>query len=231
MASAAVPTIAPGGQAASRARIVSAIQRQGAFIALAALIVFGVVRYGPSFYSAYNIFDAFLNNNTYYALIALGMTFVIITGGIDLSVGSVAVLAAVTAARLSVYGLGPALAGGVLIGLVAGLINGGLIARFGLQPFVVTLAMLLAARGADSIRERAGDGRLRTRLHRVRDAARWAGAIADAHYRGALPARCPAPELHAVRPARAGHWRQRGRRTPGRHPGWAHIGHRLQHER
>ena len=59
-----------------------------------------------------------------------------------------AVLTVVAAARLSVYGLGPALAGGVLIGLGAGLINGGLIARFGLQPFVVTLAMLLAARGA-----------------------------------------------------------------------------------
>ena len=148
MASAAVPTLAPDHQATSRARVVSAIQRQGAFIALAALIIFGAVRYGPGYYSAYNIFDAFLNNNTYYALIALGMTFVIISGGIDLSVGSVAVLAAVAAARLSVYGLGPALAGGVLIGLVAGLINGGPIARFGLQPFVVTLAMLLAARGA-----------------------------------------------------------------------------------
>ena len=67
------------------------------------------IRYGSNFYSAYNIFDAFLNNNTYYALIALGMTFVIITGGIDLSVGSVAVLAAVTAARLSGFGLVPAL--------------------------------------------------------------------------------------------------------------------------
>src|ERR687889_1925279 len=148
MAIVAVPSLAHDSQVSSRARVVSAIQRQGAFIALAALIIFGVVRYGASFYSVYNIFDAFLNNNTYYALIALGMTFVIITGGIDLSVGSVAVLAAVAAARLSVYGLGPALAGGVLIGLVAGLINGGLVARFALQPFVVTLAMLLAARGA-----------------------------------------------------------------------------------
>jgi galactofuranose transport system permease protein len=126
---------------------VSAIQRQGALIALVALVIFGVVRYGPSYYSLYNIFDAFLNNNTYYALIALGMTFVIMTGGIDLSVGSVAVLAAVAAARLSVYGLVPALLGAVLMGLVAGLINGGLIAGFGLQPFVVTLAMLLAGRG------------------------------------------------------------------------------------
>ena len=112
------------------------------------LIVFGVVRYGSSFYSSYNIFDAFLNNNTYYALIALGMTFVIISGGIDLSVGSVAVLAAVVAARLSVYGPGPGSGGRGAIGLVADLINGGLIARFALQPFVVTLAMLLAARGA-----------------------------------------------------------------------------------
>src|SRR5215203_285433 len=148
MVSAVVPTIAPDRRATSRARVVSAIQRQGAFIALAALIIFGAVRYGPGYYSAYNIFGAFLNNNTYYALIALGMTFVIISGGIDLSVGSVAVLAAVAAAQLSVYGLWSALIGAVLIGLVAGLINGGLIARFALQPFVVTLAMLLAARGA-----------------------------------------------------------------------------------
>jgi ribose transport system permease protein len=145
---AVVPEIARQRAVTNRARAVSALLRQGALIALVALIVFGVVRYGPSFYSVYNIFDAFLINNTYYALIALGMTFVIISGGIDLSVGSVAVLAAVTAARLSVYGLWPALVGAVLIGLVAGLINGGFIARFALQPFVVTLAMLLAARGA-----------------------------------------------------------------------------------
>src|SRR5215218_1177002 len=148
MASVAVPSLAHDSQMTSRARVVSAIQRQGAFIALAALVIFGALRYGPSFYSVYNIFDAFLSNNTYYALIALGMTFVIITGGIDLSVGSVAVLGAVTAARLSGYGLVPALGGAVLIGLAIGLINGGLIARFALQPFVVTLAMLLFARGA-----------------------------------------------------------------------------------
>ena len=146
--SAAVSEAFSDGEATNRARLVSAIQRQGALIALIALIVFGVVRYGENYYSLYNIFDAFLNNNSYYALIALGMTFVIMTGGIDLSVGSVAVLAAVMAARLSTYGLAPALIGAVLIGLLAGLINGGLIARFALQPFVATLAMLLGARGA-----------------------------------------------------------------------------------
>jgi ribose transport system permease protein len=148
MASGFATGVIQQGEVTARSRLVSGIQRQGALIALIALVIFGVVRYGSSFYSVYNIFDAFLNNNTYYALTALGMTFVIISGGIDLSVGSVAVLAAVTAARLSMYGLVPALAGAILIGLLAGLINGGLIARFALQPFVVTLAMLLAARGA-----------------------------------------------------------------------------------
>lgn len=148
MSSAVVGPVAMDERGATRDRVVSGIQRQGALIALVLLVLFGVLRYGATFYSPYNIFDAFLNNNTFYALTALGMTFVIISGGIDLSVGSVAVLAAVTAARLSVYGLAPALAGAVLVGLFAGLINGWLIARFALQPFVVTLAMLLAARGA-----------------------------------------------------------------------------------
>jgi galactofuranose transport system permease protein len=129
------------------ARAVSLLQRQGALIALIALAAFGVARYGPNFYSAYNIFDAFLINNTYYALIALGMTFVIIEGGIDLSVGSVAAMSAVVAAQLSGYGLYLPIAGAVGIGLATGLINGVLIARFSLQPFVVTLATLLGARG------------------------------------------------------------------------------------
>jgi ribose transport system permease protein len=128
-------------------RAVSVLQRQGALIALIALAAFGAIRYGPNFYSAYNIFDAFLINNTYYALIALGMTFVIIEGGIDLSVGSVAAMSAVVAALLSPYGLFIPIAGAVAIGLATGLINGVLIARFALQPFVVTLATLLGARG------------------------------------------------------------------------------------
>ncbi len=128
-------------------RVVAAIQRQGALLALVVLVVFGVVRYGANFYGSYNVFTAFLNSNSYFLVIALGMAFVIMTGGIDLSVGSVAAMAAVAAARLSPQGLLPALLGAVAIGLAAGIINGLLIGRFRLQPFVVTLAMLLAARG------------------------------------------------------------------------------------
>nr|MDP9472589.1 ABC transporter permease [Chloroflexota bacterium] len=103
-------------------------------------------RYGENFYSSFNLWEL-LRNNAYFGLIALGMTFVIMTGGIDLSVGSVVAMSAVVAARLSPDGIYVATAGAVLAGLAAGLINGGIIARFRVQPFIVTLAMLLAARG------------------------------------------------------------------------------------
>lgn len=86
-----------------------------------------------------------------YGLLATGMTLVILTGGIDLSVGAVLGLGAVLFALLTIgYGwqVAPAVAVVLLVGLACGLINGGLIARFRMQPFVATLAMMTAARGA-----------------------------------------------------------------------------------
>jgi len=124
----------------------SMLQRQGALAALLALLAFGALRYGENFYSEYNIQEA-LRYNAMFGLIALGMTFVIMTGGIDLSVGAVAALSSVVLALLSPHGAWIAIGGAVLSGLVVGLINGGLIAYFRIQPFIVTLAMLLAARG------------------------------------------------------------------------------------
>ncbi len=214
MASVAVPSLAHDSQMSSRARVVSAIQRQGAFIALAALIIFGVVRYGPSFYSVYNIFDAFLNNNTYYALIALGMTFVIITGGIDLSVGSVAVLAAVAAARLERLwaGSSPGGRGADRSGCRVDQRRADRPLRLAAVRGHAGDAAGGARRGADPLRERAGDGRFRAGLHAVGHDARRAGAVAGADHRGALPARRPAAQSHAIRPACAGYRRQRGRR-------------------
>jgi ribose transport system permease protein len=75
------------------------------------------------------------------------MTFVIITGGIDLSVGAVAALGSVIAALVSPAGLLPATAAGVLAGTLIGFLSGVIIARLNMLPFIVTLAMLLAARG------------------------------------------------------------------------------------
>lgn len=138
--------IRPARQDAWRARGGSILQRQGALAALTALVLFGVLRYGENFYSEYNI-QQVLRYNAMYGLIALGMTFVIMTGGIDLSVGAVAALSSVVLALASPYGAWVAVVAAVAAGLVVGLINGGLISYFRIQPFIVTLAMLLAARG------------------------------------------------------------------------------------
>jgi len=84
------------------------------------------------------------------AIMAMGQVLVILTAGIDLSVGSVAALAGVTGSLAMVdWELHPALgvAIGTGTGLVCGVINGGLIAKGKIPPFIVTLGMMMAARG------------------------------------------------------------------------------------
>ncbi len=146
MATSSVTDIRGATRRGSRARIASMLQRQGALIALVLLVIFGVVRYGDTFYSAYNISEM-LRYNAMFGLIALGMAFVIMTGGIDLSVGKLAAMSSVVAALLSPYGVLPAIGVPVLAGVLVGLINGAIITRLGIPPFIVTLAMLLATSG------------------------------------------------------------------------------------
>ncbi len=84
------------------------------------------------------------------AIIAIGMTIVIITAGIDLSVGSVAALSGVLGAMMVVeYGVGVpwAIVGGTAIGALAGAVNGVLVTQAGMAPFIATLGMLSVARG------------------------------------------------------------------------------------
>lgn len=128
-----------------RARFVSLLQKQGALLALIILIIFGGVRYN-NFLSADNIANV-LRYNSMFGLIALGMTFVIMTGGIDLSVGSVVALTSVIAAEVSPNGPLIGIVAPILVGAFIGLINGFVIAKLRILPFITTLAMLLAARG------------------------------------------------------------------------------------
>ncbi len=128
-----------------RTQLGNVLQRQGALVALIVLVIFGSLRY-EGFLSVYNTSE-FLRYNSMFGLISLGMTFVIMTGGIDLSVGAVAAMASVLAALLSPYGLFPALLGSVLAGVLVGLFNGWVIAWLGIPPFITTLATLLAGRG------------------------------------------------------------------------------------
>lgn len=91
-----------------------------------------------------NLFRQIVTNG----LVSLGMLVVILTGGIDLSVGPIVALTGILAAGLTDrIGLAPALLVALLVGLVAGALNGFLIARFKLPPFIVTLATLSAFRG------------------------------------------------------------------------------------
>lgn len=96
-----------------------------------------------------------LRQVSFEGLIAFGMTLVIITGGIDLSVGSLAAITGVAGALLIErtagwpvwMSIGLGLAGGVAVGLLFGAASGAIIARFAIPPFIVTLAAMLIARG------------------------------------------------------------------------------------
>ena len=102
-----------------------------------------------TFLTANNLSNV-VRQNAFPAIIAAGMTFVILTGGIDLSVGSVVALSGVLCADAIVHGWGiPAgIALGVAVGVVAGVLNGLVITRIGVPPFIVTLATMLIVRGA-----------------------------------------------------------------------------------
>ncbi|MBM7045473.1 ABC transporter permease [Rhizobium lusitanum] len=121
------------------------LARLGVVAALLGLILFGTLRY-DHFLSSYNALS-FLRYNSMFALIALGMALVIMTGGIDLSVGGTAAMSSVVAALLSPYHWALGLAGGLAAGLAVGTINGLLITRLRIQPFIATLAAMLAAYG------------------------------------------------------------------------------------
>lgn len=90
-----------------------------------------------------------LENAAPVLLLSIGMTLVIATGGVDLSVGSVMAIAAAVAARLVVAGqpAAVAFAAALAVGLLAGAWNGALVALLGIQPIVATLILMVAGRG------------------------------------------------------------------------------------
>ena len=113
-------------------------------VALAALAAIGV----PGFATRGNVSDIGLQV-AMLVVIAMPMTLVILSEGLDLSVGALLSLCGVVLAQTLAMGAGivPALLAAAAVGVLAGGVNGMLIARLGLPPFVVTLAMLGIARG------------------------------------------------------------------------------------
>jgi erythritol transport system permease protein len=129
------------------------------FIALFLVVVyFGIM--APNFLSMANLV-IMVKHVAIYAFLAIGMTFVIVTGGIDLSVGSIVGLAGMVAGGLLYKGLHLPIFGvtvyfhlpmviliTLLVGTLCGMFSGFLITRFKVAPFIATLGMLYIARGA-----------------------------------------------------------------------------------
>lgn len=127
-------------------------QRFGTFgILLLLLAVLAAAR--PAYFFTAATLTQILAQSSVNILIALGEFFAILIAGIDLSVGSVVALTGMVAAKLMVAGVHPVLAVllGVLFGGVLGLINGALVNRTGLHPFIITLGTQAILRGATLI--------------------------------------------------------------------------------
>lgn len=124
------------------------LSKLGPLLALIVLIIF-VSILSPSFLSLTNLMNLMRQVST-NALIAFGMTFVIITGGIDLSVGSTLALSSAIMAGMIVIGIDPLIAMTVslIAGFILGAVNGLLITKGKLVPFIATLATMTIYRGA-----------------------------------------------------------------------------------
>jgi ribose transport system permease protein len=130
------------------------LQRATILILLAVLCVFASLN-SPTFFTWANLVDNLFTNAAALGVIALGMTFVMIAGGFDLSVASTTAVCSVTLVLImdvmSPWGAAAAIPAALvvtaLVGIGLGTINGVLIARVGVNPFVVTLSTMLVFRG------------------------------------------------------------------------------------
>jgi ribose/xylose/arabinose/galactoside ABC-type transport system permease subunit len=137
-----------GGREAARARaraLTSLISRNGAVAVLVLVVVLGTLLV-PTFGKPDNLRNVALAAS-FIGIIAAGMTFVIISGGIDLSVGSTYALATILSASLAQHGSFAAVAGALLACGFVGLVQGVIVSFLRLPPFIVTLAGLTGIRG------------------------------------------------------------------------------------
>ena len=128
------------------------------YVAVIALVVLVALNaaFTPNFATTGNLWNVLLQVST-VVLTAVGMTFVIATGGVDLSVGSTMAIAAAIGAVLADRGALIAIVGALAGASLVGVLNGALIASLRAQPIVVTLATLIGGRGLAQIISRDGE--------------------------------------------------------------------------
>ena len=137
----------PSRYATFMSRRASLMPTFAAVIILAVLLIGAQIRY-PRFLSPGNI-SALLLDNAYLVVLAVGLTFVILTGGIDLSVGSVMAFTGILGASMLAQGVPAVIAMPIMLvaGALIGLLIGVLVHYFDVQPFIASLAGLFLARG------------------------------------------------------------------------------------
>jgi ribose transport system permease protein len=121
-----------------------------ALVALLFVLALGCIFNADGAFFKLGTHRAALRQASVYGILACGMTLVIISGGIDLAVGSVLALVAVAFSLMSIHwGWSPwiAVSASLLLGATCGAVAGGITAWFGIQPFIATLAMMVFARG------------------------------------------------------------------------------------
>jgi ribose/xylose/arabinose/galactoside ABC-type transport system permease subunit len=129
----------------TRKRLFDIFSRYGVFFVLILLLLFNSIF--TSNFAKINTIWNILIQVTPIILTSLGLTFVIASGGIDISVGSVMAIASIVTAKLLGLGVLPAVLIGLLVSATVGLFNGYMIAKFKLQSIIVTLTIMMAARG------------------------------------------------------------------------------------
>jgi len=124
------------------------VRNLGLILVLVVLLVVGAVT-APDTFPTWSNARIILITSAPLGVVTIGMTFVIISGGIDLSVGAIVALASVwcTTAATQDFGVGGMIFTAITVGVCTGLVNGILIGYIQLVPFIVTLAMLVSARG------------------------------------------------------------------------------------
>src|SRR6188768_4049798 len=113
---------------------------------VALLLIVGWILEGESFMSKDNIFNV-LRQGSIVGVLAIGMTFVIATAGIDLSVGSMVAAASIAGGQFVDNGTLAFCLGAIGLGIILGAVNGAVISYGKVVPFIATLAMLTIARG------------------------------------------------------------------------------------
>lgn len=144
-----------GTAAASVLKRIFSHRESGVFLALVAMII--IMSFGsPYFLKEQNVFNV-MRNMSSIMVMAIGMTMIIITGGIDLSIGATLAVTSMIAARMMVNDAGdtfltgfspvPAFAAAIVYGLLSGIVIGLIITKLDINPFITTLGVLSINRG------------------------------------------------------------------------------------